>query len=260
MPHLPYNQTNMKSRNPKIDRFPFFAESFLVDKIGRMRPTTLASYMLACGSRHAENRGFGATTSLGWVLARLAFHIDRIPMMRERFYMETWVRSLYHGFTDRCVRVVDEDGNLIASMLATFAMIDLETRTSVDLNGDIGLSLVENMLPDEPFAIPRVPSISRTPVDEVAFRRRPQYSDIDINGHMNSIRELDHILDTFPLEYIYTHNLTDFVVAYMKEGEAAEELSYGVKELGQNHYLAQVTKENGVVSSRCELKFSPINE
>ena len=249
----------MNSKNPKIDRFPFLAESFLVDKIGRMRPSTLANYMLTCGGRHAEARGFGATTSLGWVLARLALHIDRIPMVRERFFIETWVRSLYHGFTDRCIRVIDEEGKPIASLLATFALMDLRTRTSVDLNGDIGLRLVENILPDEPLAIRRVPSINRTMVDEVAFRRRPQYSDIDINGHMNSIRELDHILDAFPLDYMYSHNLTDFVVAYMQEGEASEELSYGIKELAPDHYLAQVTKENGVVSSRCELKFAPIN-
>lgn len=253
-------KNKMKSRNPKIDRFSFLADSFLVDKLGRMRPTTLANFMLTCGSRHAEARGFGATTSLGWVLARLALHIDRIPMLRERFHIETWVRNLYHGFTDRCVRVVDEEGKPIASMLATFAMLDLKTRTSVDLNGDIGMRLVENILPDEPLEIRRVPSISRTPVSEVNFRRRPHYSDIDINGHMNSIRELDHILDELPLDYMYSHNLTDFIVAYMQEGDAAEELSYGIKPLAENHYLAQVTKENGAVSSRCELKFSPIND
>lgn len=247
----------MKNSNPKIDRYPFLAESFLVDKIGRMRPSTLVNYMLICGNRHAEARGFGATSSLGWVIARIALHIDRIPMMRERFYIETWVRALYHGFTDRCVRVIDEEGKPIASLLATFALMDLKTRTSVDLNGDIGLRLVECMLPDEPFPIRRVPSINRTAVEEVAFCRRPQYSDIDINGHMNSIRELDHILDAMPLPYMYSHTLTDFVVAYMQEGEADEELSYGIKEIAENHYIAQVTKENGVISSRCELRFSP---
>ena len=73
----------MNSKNPKIDRFPFLAESFLVDKIGRMRPSTLANYMLTCGGRHGEARGFGATSTLGWVLARMALHIDRLPAWRE---------------------------------------------------------------------------------------------------------------------------------------------------------------------------------
>ena len=55
-----------------------------------------------------------------------------------------------------------------------------------------------------------------------------------------------------------THNLTDFVVAYMKEGDATEELAYGIKEIEENQYLVQVTKENGTVALRSELKFAPI--
>ena len=34
------------NKNPKIDRFPFFAETFIVDKNGRVRPTTLCNQML----------------------------------------------------------------------------------------------------------------------------------------------------------------------------------------------------------------------
>ena len=245
----------MMDKNTKIDRFPFMAETFLVDSEGRLRATTLCTYMLSCAGRHAEARGFGATDSLGWVLARMALHIERNPMWRERFYVETWVRNIYHGFTDRCIRVVDEDGNEIASILATFALLNLKTRSSVDLNGDIGIRMTECMEPEEQIAIRRIPSINRQPVEEITFRRRPHYSDIDINGHMNSVRYLDHILDHFPVEYINSHDLTDFIVAYMKEGEATEELTYGIKELEQDRYLVQVTTENSVVALRCELHF-----
>ena len=66
---------------------------------------------------------------------------------------------------------------------------------------------------------------------------------------------IDHILDAMPIEYLNTHDITDITVAYMQEGSATEELSYGIKELEQNHYIAQVTKENGVSASRFELRF-----
>lgn len=246
--------------NYKIDRFEFSVETFLVDKLGRLRPTTLCNQMLSCANRHAEARGFGATSSLGWVLARLALHIEKLPVMREKYYIETWVRNLYHGFTDRCVRAVDENGNEIAYLLATFALMDLQTRTSVDLNGDIGMRLLECVEPDEPFAIRRVPAINRMRVEEVSFTHEPRYSDIDINGHMNSIRQIDHILDYLPKEVLYNNNLTDIAVAYMKEGESCEQLSYCIHLLEDNHYLAEITKENGEVASRCELKFSPIKD
>ncbi|MBO7230548.1 MAG: hypothetical protein J6V20_03955 [Bacteroidaceae bacterium] len=55
-----------------------------------------------------------------------------------------------------------------------------------------------------------------------------------------------------------TYTLTDFVVAYMKEGDATEELSYGIKNLKKNDYLLQVTKENGCIALCRELKFMPL--
>ena len=244
--------------NKNIDSFPFYAETFLADSKGRMRPSNICSSMLNFAYRHADARGFGATGTLGWVIARMALHIERTPMQRERLNIETWIRNLYHGFTDRCMRMIDEEGNEVASMITTFAMIDLETRTSVDLNGDIGVAMNGCLVPDEQLALRRIPSINRTPVEEVTFKRRPHYSDIDVNGHMNSIRYIDHILDAMPIEYINSHNLTDIVVAYMQEGSATEELSYGIKEIEPDHYIVQVTKENGVASSRFELKFKEL--
>lgn len=241
--------------NKNIDSFPFFAEAFQTDSLGRVRLTTILNSMQNAGNRHAETRGFGATDSLGWVIARMALQVERNPMQRERLHIDTWIRNLYHGFTDRCMRMIDEDGNEVASMITTFAMIDLKTRTSVDLSGDIGVAMSRCLVPDEQLALRRIPTINRTPVEEVTFKRRPHYSDIDINGHMNSIRYIDHILDAMPIEYINSHDLTDIVVAYMQEGSATEELTYGIKELEPNHYIAQVTKENGVASSKFELRF-----
>lgn len=244
--------------NKNIDSFPFYAETFLADSKGRMRPSNICSSMLNFAYRHADARGFGSTSSLGWVIARMGVHVERVPLEKERLRVDTWIRNLYHGFTDRCVRMVDEDGNEVVSMIATFAMIDLETRTSIDLSSDIGVAMNGCLVPDEQLALRRIPSINRTPVEEVTFKRRPHYSDIDVNGHMNSIRYIDHILDAMPIEYIMSHDLTDIVVAYMQEGSATEELSYGIKELEPDHYIVQVTKENGAAASRFELKFKEL--
>ena len=41
----------------------------------------------------------------------------------------------------------------------------------------------------------------------------------------------------------------------MKEGDATEELAYGIKELDDDRFLVQVTKENGAVALRGELNF-----
>ena len=86
--------------NKNIDRFPFYAETFLVDSKGRVRTTTILKSLLSAGNRHSEARGFGATDSLGWVIARMVLKIERHPMQRETLHIDTWIRNLYHGFTD----------------------------------------------------------------------------------------------------------------------------------------------------------------
>ena len=82
-----------------------------------------------------------------------------------------------------------------------------------------------------------------------------KWQKMDINGHMNSIRYIDHILDSLPIDFMNSHDMTDITVAYMHEGNATEELTYGIKELEPGHYLAQVTKENGTTASRFEFRF-----
>jgi acyl-ACP thioesterase len=242
-------------KNMNIDRFQFCAESFLTDSLGRVRATTLLNRMLGAVNRHSETRGFGSTATLGWVIVRMGVNIARTPMLKEMLTIETWVRNLYYGFTDRCVRILDEEGKEIASMIATFALIDLNTRSAVELDGDFGIAISRCIVPDEELTLKRIPPINRTNVELVTFRRRPHYSDIDINGHMNSIRYIDHILDALPVEYMNSHDVTDIVVAYIKEGGRNEELAYSIKKLDSKRFVVQVSKEDGTTASRFEFKF-----
>ena len=244
---------------PKIDRFEFEVDKTTVDKLHRMRPSALCNMMLACAGRHADSRGFGATRKLGWVMARMVLDIKNIPLGGEKFTIETFIKNAYRGFTDRCLRAIDENGNELAAMMCTFAMIDLDTRAPFDFDSEFHDCFVHYLTPEEPFSIPRVPSPRRCNVEGIeGVHRRIRYSDVDINGHMNSIRYIDHILDAMPIEYIKSHDLTDIVVAYMQEGSATEELAYGIKELEPDHYIVQVTKENGTPASRFELKFKEL--
>ena len=118
----------------KVDSFQFEVDMTTVDKLHRMRPSALCNMMLACAGRHADTRGFGATRKLGWVMARMVLDIKNIPLGGQKFTIETFIKNAYRGFTDRCIRAVDENGNELAAMMCTFAMIDLDTRAPFDFD------------------------------------------------------------------------------------------------------------------------------
>ena len=69
-----------------------------------------------------------------------------------------------------------------------------------------------------------------------------KYSDIDINGHVNSIKYIEHILDLFPLDMFREKTVRRFEMAYVAEkllrrqahvlprAERRERIRYGSKE------------------------------
>ena len=149
---------------PKIDRFEFEVDKTTVDKLHRMRPSALCNMMLSCAGRHADSRGFGATRKLGWVMARMVLDIKNIPLGGEKFTIETFIKNAYRGFTDRCLRAIDENGNELAAMMCTFAMIDLDTRAPFDFDSEFHDCFVHYLTPEEPSASPEY----RRPADAMS--------------------------------------------------------------------------------------------
>jgi acyl-ACP thioesterase len=52
------------------------------------------------------------------------------------------------------------------------------------------------------------------------------YSDVDINGHINSIKYIEHILDLFPREQFAGHRLRRFDIAYKAESYLGDTLTF----------------------------------
>lgn len=84
-------------------------------------------------------------------------------------------------------------------------MISMETRKPADLLTLHGGSITDYVCDKEcPISKPgRIKVTEKTPVSEY----QTKYSDIDINGHVNSIKYIEHILDLFPMEFLRRNGL-----------------------------------------------------
>lgn len=78
-------------------------------------------------------------------------------------------------------------------------MISMETRKPADLLTLHGGSITDYVCQkDCPIAKPgRIKVEEQQALDEYKIR----YSDIDLNGHVNSVKYIEHILDLFPMEW-----------------------------------------------------------
>lgn len=241
----------------KIGSYDFVAEPFHVDFMGHLTMSVLGNHLLNCAGFHAADRGFGIASlnenHYTWVLSRLAIELDEMPCQYEPFSVQTWVENVYRLFTDRNFAILNKEGKAIGYARSVWAMISLETRKPADLLTLHGGSIVDYVCNKEcPIEKPGRIKIGD---DAKIFDYITKYSDIDINGHVNSIKYIEHILDLFPIEIFKTKNIKRFEMAYVAESYYGDTLSFLKEEIDENNYNIEVKKNGNETVCRSKVIF-----
>ncbi len=245
----------------KVGTYPFVAEPFHVDFTGKLTLSVLGNHLLNCAGFHATDRGFGIASlnqhHFTWVLSRLAIELEDMPDQYEDFSIQTWVENVYRLFTDRNFALLNKEGKTIGYARSVWAMINMETRKPEDLLTLHGGSITEYIC-DKECPIEKPGRIKVTAPEPIA-EYRTKYSDIDINGHVNSIRYMDHILDLFPLEKYRDQRVRRFEMAYVAESYYGDTLTYFMDEPEKDTFLVEVKKNGNEVVCRSKLQFKNIH-
>lgn len=245
------------NENHKIGTYKFVAEPFHVDFTGKLTLGVLGNHLLNCAGFHATERGFGMATlnedNYTWVLSRLAIELDDLPHQYEEFSIQTWVENVYRLFTDRNFAILNKEGKRIGYARSVWAMINLNTRKPADLLSLHGGSIVDYVC-DEPCPIDK-PSRIKVASQEPVAKIMAQYSDIDINGHVNSIRYIEHILNLFPLNFYKEKRVRRFEMAYVAEGYYGDMLEFYKDETSDNEFHVEVKKNGAEVVCRSKILF-----
>lgn len=241
----------------KIGKYEFVAEPFHVDFRGRLSLGILGNHLLNCASFHAKDRGFGIATlneqHYTWVLSRLVIEMDNYPMDYKKFSIETWVENVYSLFTDRNYRIAGENGETMGYARSIWAMISMEDRKPINLL-KINDGKIMDYISDYPCPIEK-PSRIKVRETAPAMTHRVIYSDLDINGHMNSIRYIEHVLDLFDIEYYRKYNIRRFEIAYVAESYFGDTLDFFTEETGDNSFNIEIRKNGNEVVCRCLVRF-----
>lgn len=244
---------------PSVGKYHLSVDPFDVDFSGRLTIGQLGNHLLNAAGFHANERGFGISRlnedDNTWVLSRVAIEFTELPREYQHFTVETWVEAVMRMFTARNFCIKDQFGNPIGYARTIWAMINRQSRKPVDL-----LSINDGRLPEwivEGRECPiEPPSKIKVSANEPADTVRVKYSDIDINGHMNSCRYIEHILDIFPVEYYMQHQVCRFEIAYMAECLFGERLSIFKEESEPGVFQIEIRKEgNNEIACRSKIVF-----
>lgn len=248
----------------KIGKYKFVAEPFHCDFSGKLFLGHLGNQMLNAADFHSTDRGFGMkylmTINRSWVLSRLAIEMTEMPGQHERYSVETWVESAMRFFTSRNFRVTGSDGRVLGFGRSIWAMIDTETRQPTDIFSIDNGAINNWIAADRPCPIEQS---SRVKMSEKAGFVRSidvNYNDIDINGHVNSVKYIEHTLDLWDIDWYHEHRLKRFEIAYVAETHYGDRLSFYREQTAENECcvrLVKTEKQTGkeVEVCRCKLVF-----
>ena len=243
-----------------IDSSPFYVEPFHVDFTGRIFLGVLGNHLLNAAGNHSQRRGWGIgalnETRHTWVLSRLCIEMYEMPRQYEHCEIRTWVEGVMRLFTNRNFAILSAEGKPLGYARSVWAMIDMETRKPCDLltlyDGDILRYIVpeaENVCPVEGHGRFRLrePQLLRT-IDT-------NYSDVDINGHIKSIKYNEHILDLFPRERFEHGGIRRVEIAYKAESYRGDRLSFYGGAVSDNETDIEVRKNGSEVVCQAKVCF-----
>lgn len=246
----------------KIGRYEFMAEPFHCDFAGQLFMGHLGNDMLNAADFHSTDRGFGMRRLMGinrsWVLSRLAIEMERMPRQYDRFFVETWVESAMRFFTQRNFCVSSPDGTVYGYGRSVWAMIDTVSRQPTDIYAIDDGAIVQWIDKDKPCPIEKGGRVKMSSQAVDCGATTTGYSDVDINGHINSVKYIEHVLDLWPLEWYRSHRVRRFEIAYVAEAHGGDQLSFQRESTGPETFSVRIVRSDGAEVVRCHVVFQMI--
>lgn len=216
----------------KVATYSFLIDAYLSDFKGKATLPIIGGFMLKSATRHAEDRGFGYTAMIGlsraWVLSRMAIEIVEYPQNDTTLYVKTWVSDVNKLFTERCFAFLNEEGQNVGYARSTWVAIDLETRRPTNVLELDGLSnYIDGYEPCPIEGAKKLLSLKNQPS---LTSYDIKYSDIDINGHLNSMKYIEHFVDLFDLNIFKQKEIRRFEINYLAEGKFGSTIDFFKKD------------------------------
>lgn len=246
----------------KVGKYQFLSEPFHCDFSARLFMSHLGNHMLNAADFHSNDRGFGMhflnTINKTWVLSRLAIEMEEMPPMYTKFYIDTWVESAMRFFTNRNFKVYDvEDPKRVFGYgRSVWAMIDTESRQPTDILAVNDGAINDYIEKEKPCPIEKGGRVKMDDQAELVRTIDTNYSDVDINGHINSIKYIEHVLDLWPLDWYRRHQIRRLEIAYVAEAHAGDQLSFYREQDAAESYCVRIVRTDGTECCRCKIVFN----
>lgn len=212
------------SSNPSlVHQQHFTVRSYDVDFQRHLRTDVLCSFFQEVASEHALKLGVGYQQldeqQLFWVLSRLLLQIKKLPKWHEEMIIETWAKGTERLFALRDFVVRSAQGEILVQATSYWLMLDARSRRPVRPDSFF------TRLKHEQHAVEAPIEKLESKKEALSHTEIARYTDLDHNRHVNNIRYVSWMLNSFPLDFFSQHELKGLQINFqseLREGEVVE--------------------------------------
>ena len=196
-------------------RFPL--ASYDVDFESKATLQALMRFMDDIAWEHARELGLGfgelAHQDLAWVIARLKIEIDEYPRWGDTIRVKTWAADKDRLFWYRDFKFYDAEGRELARAATASVLINQISRRPHRAD-----NMFNRILDPQERAFDE--NLKKLPSADNGKMRctvEVRYSDLDLNGHVNNVKYMEWLLDSYPLAFHRENRLVAVEVNFISE-------------------------------------------
>ena len=187
--------------------------------------------------------------NLVWIITEYDIDVIRLPRFAEEMTIETEALSYNRLFCYRRFTIYDESGQAIIQMLASFALMDRDSRKVHSVDPEM-VAPYQSEFSKKIIRGPKYTDLDNPTSKDYHVR----FYDLDMNGHVNNSKYLDWIFEVMGADFLMNHIPQKINLKYVKEVRPGGMISSSY-ELDGLQSCHQVTSQ-GVVNAQALIQWT----
>ena len=173
--------------------------------------------------------------NLVWIITDYDIDVIRVPKFGEEMTIETEALSYNRLFCYRRFTVFDENDVAVIEMMATFVLMDRDSRKVHAVEPKI-VAPYEAEFSKKLIRGPKYSELK----DSTSKDYHVRFYDLDMNGHVNNSKYLDWIFEVMGADFLMKHVPKKVHLKYVKEVRPGGQItsSYDLNGLESNHQIS----------------------
>ena len=187
--------------------------------------------------------------NLVWIITEYDIDVIRLPRFAEEITIETEALSFNRLFCYRRFTIYDESGQAIIQMLATFALMDRDSRKVHNVEEEM-VAPYQSEFSKKIIRGPKYLDLENPSSKDYHVR----FYDLDMNGHVNNSKYLDWIFEVMGSEFLMEHIPKKINLKYVKEVKPGGMISssYSLDGLTSNHQVVS----DGAINAKAIIEWT----